>query len=191
LANRRRNLPTYRGEAYDAREEIDFAMWLEEAATVDLVQGWAHHPAPIHLADPAYFDVPVQLKTKVKMSTRTLLQEHVYTADFAVTFTPRIRMVDAPFRFPAGMWILVEIKARYSRFNMDRTFSLNQKWVWQRHGIWVQKIEPLKLFGRTWCPAGVRVTPKQGKPRKGYETFLTLENYRRRHDGRELPLREE
>jgi len=49
--------------------------------------------------------------------------------------------------------------------NMERLFKVNQKWMWQKHGVYVNLVKPQDLFQRTFTPKEYLRTPS-GKPRK-------------------------
>jgi hypothetical protein len=53
----------------------------------------------------------------------------------------------------------------FDQNNMERLFKVNQKWMWQKHGIFVNLIKPQELFQKTFTPAEYLRTPT-GKPRK-------------------------
>ncbi len=64
-----------------------------------------------------------------------------------------------------GFHSFIEIKPMFDQNNMERLFKVNQKWMWQKHGIFVNLIKPQELFQRTFTPKEYLVTPT-GKPRK-------------------------
>ena len=129
---------------FDSKDELYFSYWLEELD--EFILGWESHPDPFKLFDGLSIIKQVQLKTKVKQVEKTLLQPHVYTPDFFINVT---------HNFPFKKHIIsnyIEIKPKFDRYNMTRLFHINQKWVFDKFGIYVQQIIVDTLFKQTFVP---------------------------------------
>jgi hypothetical protein len=62
----------------------------------------------------------------------------------------------------------IDVKGGYSIYNNHREFAINQKLMMQVYGIYVQKVEPIKLFKRLgWYPDRYRWTDGGKLRRKG------------------------
>jgi hypothetical protein len=151
------------GINFDSKEEMEFYHWLCEAKEHGLVETFSYHPYSFKLYDGLKYTQVIQLKTKTKTRERTLLKPHVYTPDYMVLPVKGslldgnsiFRRVDEEHPF------IIEVKGMYLQ---NERFPLNQKWVHQIHGIYVDKVVPQKLFLKTWVPAKCLITPHTGKP---------------------------
>lgn len=163
---------------FDSKEELYFSWYLDELYEAHYILSYESQPRNLILSMPVFHNRTKQLKTKTKKITKTLLREHGYIADFKIEWirdkshclfyhniTCNADLNKIPF-IANNHDSIIEIKPAFSRFNMDRVFSLNQRWLYQRHGIYVQKIIPVKLFEATFTPRKYRLTDKTNKQRK-------------------------
>lgn len=63
------------------------------------------------------------------------------------------------------------------KLGSSRDFRFNQALVYNKHGIWVNKVVPIELFDKTFMPKRYRYTDVSGKPRKLNKKFKTLEEW--------------
>lgn len=165
----------YTGVKYDSKEEVWFAMWLAELEKAGYIASWVKNVRSMILTKG--LKVPykrvTQLKTKVKVEDRQkiLLNPSEYTPDFRVHFTEKghdlfcswitihdlnpnalfftnndgIQQKDIP------MYVF-EVKPNFDQNNMERLFRNNQKFVWDKHQIFVNLVEPVSLFKKTFLP---------------------------------------
>jgi len=150
---------------FPSDEEFWVYHWLMEAERYDLVKDITYQPGPFLLSEKATVRSTKQLKTKVKIVDKFLFRRHRYTPDFSFSLVSQI-LVPA-FKMP-GVKIIIDVKGGFNPYGDPKQFSLNQKWMWQKYDIYVEKIVPEKLFKKTWCPEICRLTPKQRKPVKKY-----------------------
>ena len=158
----------------DSAEEVDFIEWCSEAARLSVIQDFIYQPEPIQLFDAvSYLDF--------QGKKRSLLQQHIYSPDFCIKFIPGAFPVLAKqFKVPydrmsqASSSIYLDIKGAFQRNGGDRSFSLNQKWVFQKTGIYVNKIVPVKFFEVWGCPQACFLSKVLKKPRKMYIGFKTI-----------------
>lgn len=126
------------------------------------------------------------------------LNPHVYTPDYIVVWSPLavkyglvsalgVEMQDslqvdlsdkeAPFRAnkygSSCLYSVIDIKGAFARATNSTaiTFPLNQKWVFDKYGLYVQKIIPNDtkgncLFAKTFTPKRFLIQNKTSKPRK-------------------------
>jgi len=65
----------------DSQEECDTLEWLSECVELSVINDFIYQPEPFLLSEPVkYIDASNKQKT--------LFQEHKYTADWSLTFTP-------------------------------------------------------------------------------------------------------
>jgi hypothetical protein len=72
----------------------------------------------------------------------------------------------------------IEVKPSFDFKNMTRLVKINQKWVFEKHHIYINIVVPEHLFNRTFTPLKYFTTDKSGKPRKiKYKNKITLQEY--------------
>ena len=183
--NKRRTIE-YDGYEFDSDEEKEFYIWLLDAVLHGLVEPeWTYQPRTFILFDKETYPVERQMKTKVKTIERHLLHGHEYEPDFLIRFTPKmielINSSDDPCEFggfkmiQAGKDVWIDIKGTHNR--TKRSFSIDQKWVYNHFGIFVNEVVPKNLFKATWCPESLRWTPKKKDPRKHYHDWPVLGDF--------------
>jgi len=186
---------------YDSPEEAYTSWYLDELVDKGYVIKYKHQPESYTLFAKRTYQYSKQLKTKVKIMDSTLLQEHVYTPDFEVIWrkylsnkNPFIKDIEnvkldkiAPL-WSAEVWSersdafctvksVWEVKPLFDRNNMTRLFTINQKWMYDKYGIYVQKIIPQKLFRDTFTPKKYLLTDRGKQKRKLTFVPRTLSEY--------------
>lgn len=160
-------------DTYDSDEEREFASWVQEAEDHNLITNSVYQPKPFVLCESVWGKYKKQLKTKVKVLEKHLLREHIYTADWSfdlcIQFPPSIF-------WPTFGKVWVDVKGTWQNRGAKQEFSINQKWVFEKYGIYINKIVPKTFFQKTWCPESLRITPKTKKPRSGYSDAPTLQS---------------
>lgn len=158
---------------FDSVEELEIWHWLNEAYEAGLIKAFQHHSRSWTLSEKQTYTDFVQLKTKVVEKEKHLLRPHVYTPDYEIFGAKNIGLIDAH----QDGWHVIDVKGTFNMYGGDREFSINQKWMYDKHGVYVQKVIPEKLFIKTWVPEKVRYTQKTGKLRKKYAVCLTIDKY--------------
>lgn len=161
-------------EKMDSEEERQFYSWLLEAEEADLVSRIQYQPESFSLSGKASIQVEKKLKTKTKIVEIFLLGPHEYTPDFVFMWSGE---KNHPFVSFATNWAWVDVKGTFNRFGDQKQFSINQKWVYDKYRIYINKVVPEKLFKETWVPEACRFTPKQNKPVKKYIGCRTVNQY--------------
>ena len=133
-------------------------------------------------------------KTKQVKKSVTLLQEHEYRADFLFYWDERLKhkmyadyneiLNKSIKKYPFVVnhsaekdiyFSVVDVKGTYNQNDAWRRFSIDQKWVFQNFGIYIQKIIPAPdskgypksaLFSSVFMPKRYQITDKSGKKRK-------------------------
>lgn len=190
MAKAKKEQQYYNGIAIDSQEEIMAILYFEElieAGYVEKLERAQTYPLSERLLN-CYTQV-VQMKTKAKEveKQQVLLEEHVYTPEFminwthagATLFVDRIlknstKKLDASF---IGSYkTLIEVKPGFDQNNMTRLFKINQKWMWEKYQLYVNLIQPHKLFEETFTPKAYLTTPT-GKQRVIHWEVRSLEEY--------------
>ncbi len=180
---------------YDSPEEIYVSWYLDELMEAGYVEEYVFQPSTFLLSPRQIYEWREVLKTKVKSRESSLLQSHEYTPDFSVKWhcpfgvsEMFIRFVYGSDKSKAPFWhaydetghdceSIWEIKPLFDRNNMTRLFTINQKWMYEKYGIYVQKIIPQKLFKQTFTPKRYLLTDMGKQKRKIDFTTRTLEGY--------------
>jgi hypothetical protein len=179
-------------EDYKSTEEYHMALWCAEAKEAGYITDWAYEDKEYPLSGSVVdFKTTIHhTKTKgarFKEKEFTLLKAHSYTPDF------RIWPEDKFFSMDHGLWryttpcklfysdgddniqpYVIDVKGTFQRFDGARSFSINQKWVFEKHRIYINKVVPPKFFKKTWVPEAAAYG-KRGTRLKPYATCKLLE----------------
>ena len=163
----------------DSSEEWYFYNWVLEAKQLEIVIEYEYQPESFLLTEKAKY-TPAFGKPKEKH----LLAEHSYTADFYLKFDKKYGeklseffKIDIDALDGVGnpeVWI--DVKAGFNRFGGDRTFSINQKLVYDKHGVFVQKVVPLEMFEKLGAPEAAKLTIKTKKPTLKYAGLKSIKD---------------
>ena len=168
-------------ESVKSDEEYACVLWLQEAVRHNLVEMWEYEPKTFVLLEGQTYQETIQMKTKEKTVERRLHQEATYTPDFMLSLTESgLRCLYGAFKpslmAESSRWvpyeqIWIDIKGTYNPYQNDqRFFSLIQKIMYDKHGIWVPKIVPFYkkngkakgLFAETFAPESLRWMKRGG-----------------------------
>jgi hypothetical protein len=162
----------YKGVHYDSDEEIFIAMWLEELKNEGIVKEYHRCLEPIGLTQglKVEYEETKQLKTKTKVvqKTKIFLRPSEYTYDFKVMFNADDKRsskicsgITCDFNpnsvlyrsFSERLMIsLIEVKPNFDQNSMTRLFVNNQKFIYEKYKFFVNLIEPMTLFEKTFLP---------------------------------------
>jgi len=182
---------------YDSPEEAYTSWYLDELGNAGYISEYAFQPESFSLFAKCTYQYSKQLKTKKKILEVAILQEHLYTPDFRVLWSDRVMGVlfknieNVGLNKGAPFWAMEppiydnellfesiwEVKPLFDRNNMTRLFTINQKWMYSKYGIYVQKIIPQKLFKYTFTPKKYLLTDMGKQKRKIIFEVRTLEEY--------------
>lgn len=164
----------------DSAEEYYVYCWIMEAYRLGIVEEYEYQPVSFKLTEKAKY-VPAFGNPKQK--EKHLLADHEYTADFKIVFNRHYgEKLSDYFKIPleaidangdAVVWI--DVKGGFLRNNSGRSFSINQKLVYNKYKIFVQKVIPEDLFKVLGCPKCLFITQKTKKPSKKFSIFKTIE----------------
>ena len=152
----------------DSIEECDFLAWCSEMAQQKLIYDFTYQPESIKLFDKVDY---IAYDGKKK----SLFREHVYSPDFIIQINPRTsNILCKELKIPyeamnlESFSVYLDVKGTFQRADGGRAFSLNQKWVYQKTGIYVMKLVPKEFFKKCGCPSNCFLTQKTKKLRKMY-----------------------
>jgi len=177
---------------YDSQEEKWFSEWLNEAKSGGMVDRYIYHPSELILSETQKQKVVTEYYTKVRKEKRTrtsyktILRDCKYTPDFIVYFTesfrdlfPKVLIEFGENDVPENVSCYIDVKGSFAGRNNSSaiTFPIKQKWVYDKYGIYVNKVVPERFFKRTWVPRNVRLTSR-GKLSKKWELYPILNGKR-------------
>ena len=145
---------TYTHDQYkfDSLEEREFYLFLRDALRLGLIESFTYQPESFLLIPKAveYINVPYKRKAGYKTVEKVLYQPHSYTADFVFKvkdkFFEYFPMLKNLLNFSKNNSVFVDIKGAYNRFGGDRQFAVNQKLVYHKYGVHINKVIPEKFF---------------------------------------------
>lgn len=177
----------YNGISFDSREEVHFAMWLDELKEAGYIKYWDRGDT-IEILEPVklIYTKKVKLKTKLKEQNKlfTLLHGLSYTPDFMIMWnlkgsdkfvSPIIDPADGDPVSPEKWFFgdkfrtFVEVKPIFDQHGKTDKFSIIQKIVWHTKKEFVDLIIPQHLFEATFMPLSVmddyryKVVPKKAQ----------------------------
>ena len=156
----------------DSNEEWYTYAWVVELQQMGLISEFEYQPESLPLS-PRFTYVPYSFPGKKPHKEQFLFHPHVYTADFrfrafldtekAVNYFTKVFKIDqssvkvdeATGRVCADIWI--DVKGTWMR--QDKAFSINQKLVFEKHGIYINKFIPKEAFAKMGCPQLATQTP--------------------------------
>ena len=182
----------------DSPEELWASWWLDEVFEAGYIASFQHHPEPFLLSPAFSYKYDKHLKTRTKELESNLLSPHIYSPDYKISWhknargifwnaiSDRVQLKNIPFVAQEtedgnnNYYSIVEIKAGFSKFHAGREFSINQKWMLQRFGVYVNKTiisNKTGLFKDTFCPGKYLLTDKAKKNRTLHFEPRTLEEF--------------
>ena len=161
----------------DSQEEVEFTKWLCRANELGIMTDFEYQPKSFILSEKAHY-------VNSKGKTKTLFQEHIYTADFMLIFDERkfqdladeFKMCDSVKSAPEKSQYVfyVDVKGGFQK-DAGRSFSMNQKWVYMKYHVYVHKVIPKVFFQKFGIIEEFKWTQKTKKPSKKYEGYQTIE----------------
>jgi len=168
-------VPEVDPEEFDSDAEREMWEWVCELLAHGYLKDAKVHPRTFCLVEGIEEQVITKYKrNKVKgkdykITSRTLLNGHSYTPDlYLAPFTNGTPFIDMAnclgWICTAGRNDLItpetgfyiEVKSlTYSKYNNHREFAINQKWMWEKHHVYVNRVDPRKLFRKTFCPVSL------------------------------------
>ena len=157
------------GIKFASEEEWAFWHWCKEAQQYGVIKRYYYQPKKFTLSHKVTRPVVKQLKTKMKVVNQHLLHPFTYTPDFLILWGENVKTPPKLYHGKAGREnaFYIDIKGAFSRdHSTAQVFSITQKWMYERYGIYVNKVVPSKWFKENWLPRRCLKTMK-GNPIKG------------------------
>lgn len=172
--NKRNQIPCFdsRVKKYifvDSVEEVETYKWLLFALKMNIITDFKYQPCSFILSEPIKY---INSKGKQK----SLFQEHIYSPDFVINVNPQCNILLDEFKVLKDNQIFVDVKGEFSRNDGGRSFSLNQKWMYQKYGLYIYKLIPKKFFLKMGIPDELRYTIKTRKPSKKFAGFPLMKD---------------
>lgn len=177
----------------DSNEELFFWWWCEELQDKGYILKHVREPKSFVLSDTVKY---LHIK-KNKPTESTLLREHHYTPDSGIIWTNKAigiftevteTLVSKLLISDSTNTCYVEVKPSYDQNNMTRLFTINQKWIYQKYDIYINKVIPEKLFEQTFTPTRFLFTNKSKQKRKIKFKVRTLQEYLSTFEGKQVKL---
>ena len=170
--------PNLDGIEFDSDEEVEFYHWVKEALKYDIISDFKYNCESYPLSPKQTTLEIKQLKTKSKEVVKHLFHEHIYTPDFHLFKGSRWNVLKDSHKLISMHddcnEFVIDIKGTFQRNGGARSFSINQKWMFDKYHVYVNKLIPEKFFALTWVPEACRFSPKQKKLRAKYKNIPTL-----------------
>jgi len=163
-------------EDFASDEEFWVYLWLKAAEEHELVSDINYQPETFLLCPRASVPIRKELKTKTKIVDLFLFRPHQYTADFSFFVSNKIKHLFVAPKFTSEK-VVIDVKGSFNMYGDPKQFSINQKWCWDKFGVYVEKIIPEKLFKKSFVPEICRLTPKKRQPVKKYINTKTIAEY--------------
>jgi hypothetical protein len=162
----------FEGIAYDSLGELAFLQWAKELAVAGYIKSLERAEGFL-LSDALQVNYVEQLKTKSKPMQQTILHGHSYTPEFKIIWNKKAfekfvqdsgdgKRFDKLFigKIVGDYGVTyVEIKPLFDFQNTTRMFVINQKWMLQKHNIFVNLVKCPELFSHTFTPVAYLTTP--------------------------------
>lgn len=155
----------------DSKEEKYFVWYMCELAKAGYVVDLINEPCSYPLFDGLKKEYNEIKKTKTNVKTETLLQDSVYTPDWTVVWKQEaiglfIDDIKSKRHFSSKknkhlliakqveklFHTVIETKGDFDNNNMTRLAKTNIKWVYQKHGVFVNLVKIPSLFKKTFTP---------------------------------------
>lgn len=180
----------YNGIPLDSENEQWICYWLDELKKYGYVNSY-DRAEPFSLSEGVTNHYVLKLKTKSKPMRQSICGGHVYTPEFIVYWNKKaldriVWMYGSKTKFnnvlighedeKGRIYTIIEVKPEFDYNNMTRLFIVNQKWTFDKYGIWVNLVKPYELFEKTFTPVLFRKT-KTGNARKIKWKVKDLKHY--------------
>lgn len=142
----------YNNITYDSKEEVEFAQWCDEAQRLGVINNYTYHCVEYLLSEKNDF-----------------FRKHIYTPDFSIEINDKYKNL-----FPMQTMV-IDVKGAFAKHDGERSFRINQKWVYDKYKVYIHKVIPKEWFEKYGVPELCRFTEKTKKERECYKNFNTIE----------------
>jgi hypothetical protein len=195
----------YEGIPFESDSELYILYWLLELKAKGFIESIERAPemqlSP-GLSNNYTKETVLKTKTKQESKFQSLLEPHFYTPEFKVIWVSPIsdkiiwdisklgtekcnaliigksiqsvRELDEVIQ---SYLTYIEVKPVHDFHNMTRAFRINQKWMWEKRGIYINLLQPDLLFKSTFTPQTYLHTRKKRTERLIKWPIITCDQY--------------
>lgn len=177
MAKNKKSQIEYDGIIFDSNEELEFYHWCVEAKEYKIISDFKYNCETYQLSPKQTTIETKYLKTKTKEVEKHLFHEHVYSPDFHLFKGERWGVLENTGLLSLHSFkneFVIDIKGSFQLHDGSRSFSINQKWMFEKYHIYINKVIPEKFFNLTWLPEKCKLSPKKKQIRKKYDGIPTL-----------------
>lgn len=210
LENQQQQLTVLNRDNFDSDEEMYMYWFFKELQNHGFIRKIILHPKPWRLSSQIIVEYHKEMKTKSKFVPEEILKGHIYTTDFLIIwdesainiFTTLLSSDLRKKKSSSLQYIIcdyetldessndlgelvsyVEVKPSFDQNNMTRLAKLNQKWVFDKFGDFVNIVIPEKHFDKSFTPTRYFFTNKSKVNRKiNYKNVKTLQTFFKEND---------
>jgi len=137
-------------------EERDFARWALEAESMGHISNIRYEPRTFQLSDPVNgWFLSIGKRGGSKLKKRHAMRGSTYTPDFSFVIDWLFPGSDFFLFRELHSTIWIDTKGIFT--NRQNDFPVKSKWLYQKYGIFVQKVIPEKLFTKTFKPGRIEL----------------------------------
>lgn len=165
----------------DSQEEYQFYNWIIEAKKLNIILNYNYQPESFLLTEKTQY---IPLFNNPKNKEKHLFAEHIYTADFKIVCDYKYGELLAKYfklstnniNSDGNIEIFIDVKGGFMSNDSGRSFSINQKLVFEKYKIYINKLIPKDFFLKLGCPTKLFYTEKTHKKSKVFENYPTIES---------------
>lgn len=132
-------------------EELAFVMWLDEAIAKGIIIRYKYEPESFEVLPKATYTIPPIGMAKVKK--KHLLANLSYTPDFYIYSEAELPYLKLPVIAKDGLFkYLIDVKGVFAKNGGHALFSVKQKIIYNKLGLYVNKVIPCKFFASSFVP---------------------------------------
>lgn len=195
IATKKQEKIEYNNIPCDSQQERYTLMWLFELEKHGFIkEGSIQRSESYLLFNTVSRNWVEKLKTKSNPRVETLLAAHLYTPDFAFELTEKGKKCplfsdinsDTRLRTRGSFNLIhqngkVHIETKGSSFrrrdSTNEKFTVDQKWTWAMHGVYVNLFVHDDVFPKTFTPQEYKLTDKTRQQRKIHWNVRSLSSY--------------
>ena len=184
--------------ATDSDEETFFEWWMTDLIRFGVIESYEAQPDPFLLSSrKTYVKVSPRVRVPDVEKDTILMHGHHYTCDYKIVWGKNSSFLHQGFpkktyekglkqfishKNADGKYVsYVEVKPIWDMENMTRLFRINQKWVYDKLGLYVNLVKigdkANALFAKTFTPSRYVFTNVKRQERKTKHFSKVVEEY--------------
>lgn len=188
---------------YNSDIELYFSWYLDDLKNYGVIKRYLYESNTFPLSESKWYEYTKKMVTKSKIIKNQLLEPHVYTPDFLVewnedydgliyrqidlhTYTTKPPYFCIVSNKSKALYTFFEVKPSFDRNNMTRLFRITQKWLYDKHHLYVELVLLPDLFKKTFTPKRYLLTDMTLKPRSINWGIISVEEYINKLRGNKL-----